>query len=506
MKITHDLIFGLAGSVLSSRFDEAKRTPECHKEWWALCTSEHPFVAIAAPRGHAKSTSITHCYSLACLLFQDRRFELIVSDTWQQAVMFLRDIYTELTENEALIDMFNDGQPFTFVKDAEDDIIVVGKNGHKFRVMARGAEQKIRGLKWDGMRPDLIVCDDLENDEIVLNSERREKFKKWFTGALVPCRSDRGIIRVVGTILHMDSLLENLMPKRQDRTYTREDDLKLFSIKKVTPKSGWVSVKYKAHNSDLSMILWPEKWPKDKLIAERQKYIDIGNPEGYSQEYLNEPIDESRAYFRRGDLLPMDETARKLPKRMYAAVDFAISELERRDFTAIVIGGMDEYGILHIVDVIKERMDAYAIIDNMIAVQNKYHPDVFTVEAGAIEKALGPFLKAEMFKRGGEFLNLLPLVPTKDKESRARSMQARVRSGGVRFDKDTDWWPDFEQEVLTFPRGVHNDQVDALAWLGLTLDRMLTGPTVQDLEEEFYDEKLQQHDSRDEGRNSVTGY
>lgn len=420
--------------------------------------------------------------------------------------MFLRDIYTELTENEALIDTFNDGVPFTFTKDAEDDIIVVGKNGHKFRVMARGAEQKIRGLKWDGMRPDLIVCDDLENDEIVLNSERREKFKKWFTGALVPCRSDRGIIRVVGTILHMDSLLENLMPKRQDRKYTREDDLKLYSIKTVNARSGWVSVKYRAHNFDLSQILWSEKWPKEKLIAERQKYIDIGNPEGYSQEYLNEPIDESRAYFRRGDLLPMDDIARKLPKRMYAAVDFAISELERRDYTAIVIGGMDEYGVLHIVDVIKDRMDAHEIIEQMLAVQNKYHPDVFTVEAGAIEKALGPFLKAEMFKRGGEFLNLLPLVPTKDKESRARSMQARIRSGGVRFDKDTDWWPDFEQELMTFPRGVHNDQVDAMAWLGLTLDRMIEAPNAMEAEDDLYEDKVHKSGSHEEGRNMVTGY
>ena len=62
------------------------------------------------------------------------------------------------------------------------------------------------------MRPGLIVGDDMENDEIVMNKDRRLKFKRWFYGALLPCLSDRGKIRIVGTILHLDSLLENLMP------------------------------------------------------------------------------------------------------------------------------------------------------------------------------------------------------------------------------------------------------------------------------------------------------
>ena len=188
MKLSPELIYGFAGSVLSQRFDDAKRTPECHLEWWGLCCSDEPFVAIAAPRGHAKSTTITHCYTLASVLFKDRRFVLVVSDTYEQAVLFLKDIYTELVDNDELAALFG---KITFEKEAENDIIAKLEDGTRFRIMAKGSEQKVRGIKWDGMRPDLIVCDDLENDEIVLNKERREKFKKWFTGALLPCRSDR---------------------------------------------------------------------------------------------------------------------------------------------------------------------------------------------------------------------------------------------------------------------------------------------------------------------------
>jgi hypothetical protein len=115
-----------------------------------------------------------------------------------------------------------------FIKDTENDIIVGFNDGHKFRIIAKGAEQKLRGLIWNGSRPDIILCDDMENDELVMNKDRREKMKRWFKGALLPCISDRGIVRMVGTILHMDSLLENIMPKENDKQ-TVNDGLKTYS-------------------------------------------------------------------------------------------------------------------------------------------------------------------------------------------------------------------------------------------------------------------------------------
>jgi len=91
MKLTADLIYGFAGSLLSSRYDEPAPTPQCHREWWELCCSDYKRVAIAAPRGHAKSTAITKSYTLASVLFRDRQFVLVVSDTYKQAVLFRRD-------------------------------------------------------------------------------------------------------------------------------------------------------------------------------------------------------------------------------------------------------------------------------------------------------------------------------------------------------------------------------------------------------------------------------
>ena len=81
---------------------------------------------------------------------------------------------------------------------------------------------KLRGLRWNNKRPNLVVVDDLENDEAVVNRDRREKLKRWFNGALLPCLSDTGIVRVVGTILHLDSLLESLMPENQLNTTNKQ--------------------------------------------------------------------------------------------------------------------------------------------------------------------------------------------------------------------------------------------------------------------------------------------
>ncbi len=188
MALSANLVFNFVTTLLLSRFDSPKPIPPLHKELWELCTSEDKQVAIAAPRGFAKSTAITHAYVLAMVLFRQRDYVLIVSDTEGQAVQFLGDIKKELVENDLLRETF--GITLTrgkLTKDTESVAICTFDDGKQFRIEVKGSEQKVRGLKWRNKRPNLIVCDDLENDEIVLNEERRLKFRQWFNNALIPC-------------------------------------------------------------------------------------------------------------------------------------------------------------------------------------------------------------------------------------------------------------------------------------------------------------------------------
>lgn len=160
--LTQEVLEGFVGSVLASKFDGAVKTPEFHKEMWKLFTSPIKQVAVSAPRGHAKTTGGTVCYGLATLLFRERKFMLLVSDTESQASMFLGYFKEQLQENQALIELFglkrDDKGQVKFIKETETDIVVQFEDGHKFRVMAKGAEQKLRGLIWNGTRPDIIIC------------------------------------------------------------------------------------------------------------------------------------------------------------------------------------------------------------------------------------------------------------------------------------------------------------------------------------------------------------
>lgn len=506
MKLNADVIEGFVGSILSSKFDDAVKSPPFHREGWELFTSKDKMVALAAPRGHAKTTGMTVSYGLATLLFRERKFMLLVSDTESQAAMFLGYFKEQLQENQPLVDLFglkkNDKGQVQFVKETETDIIVEFEDGHKFRVIAKGAEQKLRGLIWNGSRPDIILCDDMENDELVMNKDRREKMRRWFYSALLPCLSTKGIIRVVGTILHMDSLLERLMPKPFGRNSVQEP-LKLWSKIKV---SGWVSVKYKAHTDDFSEVLWPEKHNKETLQQKRQEYFDMGMPDVYSQEYLNVPLDESVAYFKRNDFEHITEEDKKLPLKYYITVDLAIAEHEKADYSVFIVAGVDEMRRIHVVQVIRERFDSKDIVDTLLALQRIYDPEVIGIEDTQITKSIGPFLREEMVRQN-VYPSIIPLKHGgKDKIQRARSIQARMRAKTVKFDKQAEWYASFEDELSRFPRDVHDDQVDAFAYLGMLLNTLVEAPTQEEQEEEDYWYDLESSGYNNDGRSALTGY
>lgn len=504
--LTQEVLEGFVGSVLASKFDGAVKTPDFHKEMWKLFTSPIKQVAVSAPRGHAKTTGGTVCYGLATLLFRERKFMLLVSDTESQASMFLGYFKEQLQENQALIELFglkrDDKGQVKFIKETETDIVVQFEDGHKFRVMAKGAEQKLRGLIWNGTRPDIIICDDMENDELVMNKDRREKMRRWFYSALLPCLSSKGIIRVVGTILHMDSLLERLMPKPFDK-WSHQEALKLWS---ETRRSGWLSVKYRAHDENFENILWPEKHSAQTLKGIRQNYIDMGMPDVYSQEYLNVPLDESVAYFKRIDFEELNEDDKKKRLQYYITVDLAIAEHERADYSVFLVAGVDENKCIHVKHIIRDRMDAREIVDTLIALQRSFNPLAIGIEDMQVSKSIGPFLYEEMFATG-VFINVIKLKHGgKDKIARSRSIQARMRAKSVKFDKEAAWYQNFEEELTRFPRDVHDDQVDAFAYLGMMLNQLTEAQTQHEVEEEEYEEELINSGLNLNGRNTTTGY
>ena len=124
--LTSEQIYAFSQAFLVSRYDAPVKTPILHREMWDICCLPDPYVALAAPREHAKSTAITHAFCLANVLFRESRYVLIMSDTQEQAALFLADIKLELQENEELIEMFGFKR---FWKDSVTDIICEMEDG-----------------------------------------------------------------------------------------------------------------------------------------------------------------------------------------------------------------------------------------------------------------------------------------------------------------------------------------------------------------------------------------
>jgi len=445
-------------------------------------------------------------YTLAAALFRQQKYIVIVADTESQAALFVGQIKQILYDSKQIHSLFglkvDEKEELSFEKDTATDIIVNFLDRSQFRIIAKGAEQRLRGMLWSGQRPDLIIIDDLLNEELVANKDRRDKLRRWVYGSLIPCRSEKGMIRWVGTPMNLDDPLEALMPRMTNKT-TIIEDLKIYSSRKI---GMWKSIKYLAHNREMNKFLWPGRKSKEYFVELRNDFIEQGIPEVYACEYLCNPIDDSIRYFRKNDFLPMTIEDRKKHKEFYITADLAISEKDRADYSAFVVGGMDSAGQLHIVQTIRERMPGDEIVATLLSLQKLYNPVAVGIEDTQISKAIGPYLNRSMIETG-VFLNLIMLKPHRqDKLQRARSIQARMRAGQVKFDKDSEWWFDFEEECMTFPRARHDDLVDALAYQGILIDRMSEGLTAEEQKEEEYEHEYINSGANQQGRCEETGY
>lgn len=283
-------------------YDDLERMSRQELTWEDDEGSEHPYdaAAYAYPRGHGKTTTITLGYVLWCVYnwqrlphFEEPPFILIVSDTVEQARDRALDVRDEIEGNDRLFVDYGPIVPTQAEQKAR------GKLKKKWtetdfttstgvRIKAVGSNSKVRGLLRSGRRPTLIVCDDLENDELVRTKERRDGLHRWLQKALIPTGIEGKVLTiVVGTILHADSVLSRLL--RTDE----EADPEFSSV-------GWLKRRFAAlydDNGEPSVRgrrpLWPEFWPVSKLLRRMAKIGSVA----FTQEYLNRAVDDLTSLF-----------------------------------------------------------------------------------------------------------------------------------------------------------------------------------------------------------------
>jgi len=364
--------------------------------------------------------------------------------------------------------------------------VVLFDDGHRARILARGVEQRVRGMKWNGRRPGLIVADDIEEDEQVANATRRKKLSHWVNRALIPAGRRGCKIRWHGTILHQESMLAGLMKD-----------------------STWHHLFYRAHNSfdDFGNILWPEAFTEADLRKIRQRFINKQDAAGYSQEYLNDPRDDETNYIKREWFDAMSPADYDSPGIFGVGVDFAISKKDSANRTSITVGKMGARNTLNYVGQSVGRWDSEEIIEELFATNRRWRPDCFWVESGQIWLSLWPTIKKEM-QRKGVWINFIPRTPIKDKASRGRSLQRRMKGGGTRWDFEAEWFPSMQEEILGFSETADaqlDDQFDSAALLSLGFEDMATVEG-EDLMDEEEREMLENDPRGYLGRNTTTGY
>lgn len=403
--------------------------PDLHKEWYSLANT-YDRIALAAPRGHAKSTSFSLVYVLWCILTKRKKFIVMLSDTASQAAELLGGVVQELETNERIIEDF--GKIAGYVPTTAEEKTkwttkdIVTTTGIK--VIAAGWKAKLRGLRHGPHRPDLVILDDVENDESVESDVQRAKVKNVFYSSIMNLGDVNTQFIVIGTILHSDALLTTILDN---------------------PPARWHTHLYKAIENDKP--LWPEVWTLERLEEKREEVGSVV----FEKEYMNNPINSETqilkpsAYYEQIDLALLD---------CYGYVDLAISEKEQADYTAIVTVGVHrQTKDVYVVNASRIKASITSQMEMVFDKQKLYNYRKIGVEDVAYQKAFYQLLKVESAKRSVN----LPVVPVqidKDKVRRALEITPYVENGRIKFNAS---FQDFMSEVLHFPRGLHDDYVDA---------------------------------------------
>ena len=315
-----------------------------------------------------------------------------------------------------------------------------------------------------GRGADLLIIDDPIKDRDEANSKSfREKQWEWFTQVAMTRLMPGGRVVLIMTRWHEDDLIGRLIDPANP-CYNRDEaaNWKVLALPAIAVDDDPMGRKP-------GEPLWPEQFPLSVLEAQRRL-----DPAGFSALYQGKPTPDDGDFFTK-DMIkgyrPGD-----LPEnlRWYAASDHAVSTAQDADKTCMGCVGLDENGDVWIPpDIFWRRARTDFVVDGMLSLMDKYRPIWWWAERGHISKAIGPFLRKRMAERQ-IYCAIDEVVPSKDKQTRAQGIRARMAMGKVHFPKFASWWPDAEAELLKFPRARHDDFVDFLAHIGMGLDKTVS--------------------------------
>ena len=306
----------------------------------------------------------------------------------------------------------------------------------------------------------LVIDDPVKNREDAESDNNRAATWDWYTSTAYTRLSPGGGILVILTRWHDDDLAGRLLKQAEDGA----DQWEVIRY----PAIAEIDENFRKQGESLH----PERYNVDALEQIRKA---IG-PRDWSALYQQNPVSDEGDYFSR-DMIRYYEYDEidTAELNYYCAWDLAIGQRDRNDYSVGIVVGIDEYDHLYVVDVVRGKYDGFELVEQILDLYETWRPGIVGIERGHIEMALGPFLQKRTRERGLSEAYFKDLkVGRRDKEARARAIQGRMQQGMVYFPKDAVWTGTMVAELLRFPNGAHDDQVDALAWIGLMMTEFAT--------------------------------
>ena len=430
--------------------------------------------AIAAPRGHAKTTNFTFKDTLHAVLYQYKHYPILLSDSSEQAEGFLDDIKTELEDNPHILEDFGILKGDKVWRSS----VILTKTGIKLEAIGSG--KKIRGRRHRNWRPDLLVLDDIENDENVNTPEQRKKLKSWFDKAVSKAGDTYTDIMYIGTILHYDSLLSRVLVNPTYRTKKYRAVLSFATNTALWEEweriytnlfdedheaNAWTF--FQANEKEMlegTQVLWEEKNPYYKLM---QKRLSEGEA-SFNSELQNDPIDPENADFSEEWLDYYEPELMDFSKPNFLLVganDPSLGKNKKADTSTIIDLALDlNTGYMYVLGASVEKRKPDVIIDDVIETHRRYKRDLkkgyykFGVETVQFQYFFKDVMAAKALE-AGEYIPIEEIQSIANKELRIRSLQPFVKNKWIKFNRNHK---ELIKQLTEFPMGANDDAPDGL--------------------------------------------
>lgn len=404
-----------------------------------------------APRMCGKSTWIFHILPIWAAAHGHRRYIIAFSDSEDQAIAWLRNFKMELDQNALLQEDYPE-LCATTVKGASGKAYMDNRNATQrangFVFQAKGVDSAILGANIGGVRPEVILFDDIEPPESNYGPTELKKRKNTILSTHFYLNTFANVA-FVGTTTMSGSLIDQ-MRKVGEARQDFDGDPDTFKST-LDPEMQWVvDANIKTHyypaivetEDGGEASLWPEMWPLEDWEGQR------GTRE-FAMNMMNKPLSGEEGYWDDGDI----EVDRAEYGNTILSIDPAVTTARRSDYTAfaVISRGQDNKIYLRHVEQIKGDSDT-------IRDRAKELVETFGVGVTLVETNQGGDLWKQVFKSlPGRVRYLNQRTKKEVRIAQAADFYKRSRV------RHTKHFPQLEEQMLAYPNVAHDDLVDAVA-------------------------------------------